>query len=89
MADDAAGPRMTRSSSKRKSSGDVVLPPMKTGLTKILGEASLEASSPSKKPKGGMHDKAQQKKWANKRDEIRAKRAMADAAIAAAEAEDS
>jgi hypothetical protein len=81
MADD--GPRLTRSTSKRNSgdmdASDEKPPPMKSGLTEIFGSASIDKSEPPevKRPRaltGGLNDKSQQKKWANKRDEIRARR---------------
>ena len=60
---------------------------MKSGLTDVFPSATIEGEpvgSPTKKPKAAINDKAQQKKWANKRDEIRAKRAELAASTSAA-----
>ena len=51
-----------------------------------VAEAIVETVAPKAAAGGGINDKAQQKKWANKRDEIRAKREAAKAAAAAASA---
>ncbi len=82
MSDD--GPRMTRGTSKRglahleadDDNTDDRPPPMKSGLTEIMGGAGLEEGSPVKGGRrgstgtggAGLNDKKQQKKWANKRD---------------------
>ena len=86
LASDGAsdGPRMTRRTSSKRAlekeadgdAGPDAPPPLKSGLTEIMGSSSIAAKSEpaAKKAKGGINDKTQQKKWANKRDEIRAKR---------------
>ena len=75
MSDDA--PRLTRSSSKR-SADDIEQPlQMKSGLTKVFGATTLDGEGKrgsvdggAKRPKASanLNDKAQQKKWANKRE---------------------
>ena len=88
------GPRVTRAASKRGlgEEEDDAPPPLKSGLTQLFGSAGLGAEEPqkAKRAKAGMHDKVQQKKWANKRDEIRAKKKMAadaEAELSAANAQ--
>ena len=85
---------MTRAASKRGlgEEEDDAPPPLKSGLTQLFGSAGLGAEEPqkAKRAKAGMHDKVQQKKWANKRDEIRAKKKMAadaEAELSAANAQ--
>ena len=80
---DAAAPRMTRSASKRSvhaiapplnTGPPPPPPPLKSGLTEIFSGQSLDeqpSSSGAKRAKkavGGINDKVQQKKWANKRE---------------------
>lgn len=73
-------------------------PPLKSGLTEIMGSAAIDkpqtlfrrGSNPAKVPpspkvKGGINDKAQRAKWANKRDEIRSKRRGSTAAGSSAD----
>ena len=88
------GPRVTRAASKRGlgEEEDDAPPPLKSGLTQLFGSAGLGAEEPqkAKRAKAGMNDKVQQKKWANKRDEIRAKKKMAadaEAELSAANAQ--
>ena len=85
---------MTRAASKRGlgEEEDDAPPPLKSGLTQLFGSAGLGAEEPqkAKRAKAGMNDKVQQKKWANKRDEIRAKKKMAadaEAELSAASAQ--